>query len=177
MGLEKNSTFICTYHLLFFKVDVFTINIISSRIDYVHLPCFWRILYCLNHILQLWRFYLFVLANLHSHFTLAEGCSNTIFYSVLPLRVFQEQPVLKEQLNYPVITFCFINFIPKFSSTMDTITPCNTPYIYQGSPVSIYKMCANNNQACLFSVFNFSTTNTHYIKLNIIPDSHCFYHV
>ena len=80
------------------------------------------------------------------------------FYSVLPLRVFQEQPVLKQQLNYPVIIFCFINFIPKFSSTMDIITPCNTPYIYQGYPVSIYKMCANNNQACLFSVLNFSTT-------------------
>ena len=41
---------------------------------------------------------------------------------------------------------------------MDTITPCNTTYIYQGSPVSIYKMCANNNQACLFSVFKCSTT-------------------
>ena len=78
-GVGKNSTFICTFHLLFFKVDGFTINIISSRIDYVHLPRFWRIMYCLNHNLQLWGFYLFVLANLHFHFTLAEGCSNTIF--------------------------------------------------------------------------------------------------
>ena len=80
------------------------------------------------------------------------------FYSVLPLTVFPEQPVLKQQLNYPVIIFCFINFIPKFSSTMDTITPFNTTSIYQRSPVSIYTMCANNNQACLFSVFNFLTT-------------------
>ena len=41
---------------------------------------------------------------------------------------------------------------------MDNIRPFNTTSIYQGSPVSIYMMCANNNQACLFSAFNFSTT-------------------
>ena len=52
--------------------------------------------YCLNHILQLWGFYLFVLANLHFHFTLVEGCSNIIFYSVIPLRFFAEEPVFKQ---------------------------------------------------------------------------------
>ena len=120
--------FVC----IIFQGGVFTINKLSSRIDYIQMPCFWRILYCLENILQLWRFYLLVLGNIHFHFTLA---------------------VLKQQFNYPVITFCFINFITKFSSTMDTITPCNTTSIYQGSPVSTYKMCDNNNQACLFSVF------------------------
>ena len=120
-------------YTLFFKVDVFTVNKLPSRIDNVHLPCFLRILfksyspvslstlylqelimstfpasggYCLNHILQLcppsllledillfksyWVFYLFVLGNLHFHFTLAERCSN------LPLRFLAEQPVFKQ---------------------------------------------------------------------------------
>ena len=80
------------------------------------------------------------------------------FHSVLQLRAFQGKPVLKQQLNYPVITFCFINFITKFYSTMDTITPCNTTSMYQGSPLSIYKRCDNNNQACLFYFLNFLTT-------------------
>ena len=96
------------------------------------------------------------------------------FSSVLPLRFLTEQPVFKQKLNYPVIIFCFINFIPKFCSTMDTVITFNTRSTYQGTAFSIYNMCGNKNQACLFSVFNFSIT--HHLKLNIIPDSHCFYH-
>ena len=56
---------------------------------------------------------------------------------------------------------------------MDTITPCNTTSIYQGSPLSIYKRCDNNNQACLFSVFKFFNN----FKDNICKKNGKFLHI
>ena len=56
----------------------FTHDIISPRIEYVHLPCFCRILYCLNHSFHLWGFYLFILGNLHFYVFIKFGFKDVL---------------------------------------------------------------------------------------------------
>ena len=44
------------------------------------IPCFWRIVYHLNHILQLWGILLFVHAIIFLHFTLGQAPTKTVLF-------------------------------------------------------------------------------------------------